>query len=245
MAQETSAPCSLLEWDSGFFGFPVAQVAGEILSQPKGRAALEWSRVHSIKCLYFLADPNSPETAELAYRLGFKLVDVRLQLSIASRSCERSKPPQFALRTARPSDVFALQAIARGAHQDSRFFFDSDFQKTRAEDLFATWIATDCAGRADRVLTIEGEGGRPIGYVTCNLIKGSNTGRVGLVGVASEVRGRGFGKALVSGALEWFWSADVETVFVVTQARNVAAQRLYQTAGFRTDSVGVWYHRWF
>jgi hypothetical protein len=32
---------------------------------------------------------------------------------------------------------------------------------------------------------------------------------------------------------------------VATQARNIAAQRLYQRAGFLTSSVRVWYHRWF
>jgi hypothetical protein len=25
----------------------------------------------------------------------------------------------------------------------------------------------------------------------------------------------------------------------------VAAQRLYQGAGFRTEDVKIWYHRWF
>jgi ribosomal protein S18 acetylase RimI-like enzyme len=33
-------------------------------------------------------------------------------------------------------------------------------------------------------------------------------------------------------------------VSVVTQGRNVAAQRLYQRAGFVTASTQLWYHRW-
>ena len=32
---------------------------------------------------------------------------------------------------------------------------------------------------------------------------------------------------------------------VVTQGRNVAAQRLYQSAGFRTAAVQLWHHCWF
>jgi hypothetical protein len=31
---------------------------------------------------------------------------------------------------------------------------------------------------------------------------------------------------------------------VVTQARNVPAQRLYQKCGFITRSVELWFHRW-
>ena len=240
-----STPCSLLEWDSAFFGFRVGQVVGDTLSETGGQAALEWSRTHAVRCLYFLADANSRDAAEVAYQLHFKMVDVRVQLSLEAGLCNTAAVPECELRTVRPSDVAALQAIAREAHRDSRFFFDSNFQQTQAEDLFATWIAVDCAGRADMVLTLESDGRGPIGYITCNLISGSNAGRIGLVGVASEARGKGFGKALVSGALDWFWSMGVKMVFVVTQARNLAAQRLYQTVGFRTHSVNVWYHRWF
>src|SRR5438067_8557346 len=180
MIPKVSAPCSLLEWDSAFFGFRVAQVTGETLSETNGEAVLEWSRAHAVRCLYFLADPNSVQTADVACQLDFKMVDVRVQLSLKCSTANVATVPEFELRTARASDVIALQAIARRAHRDSRFFFDSHFQQARAEDLFATWIAADCAGRADMVLTIERDGSGPIGYVTCNLIKGSNAGRIGL-----------------------------------------------------------------
>jgi ribosomal protein S18 acetylase RimI-like enzyme len=245
MAQETLAVCSRLKWDSSFFGFPIALAPGETLSERKGLAILEWAQAHSIRCLYFLADANSATTANAAYRLDFKFVDVRVELSLASNAREPFKVPSFELRTARASDVDPLEAIAREAHRDSRFFFDVNFPKERAEDLFATWIAADCRGRADMVLTVEHQQGRPLGYVTCNLSKDSHTGRIGLVGVGAGYRGKGVGKALISGALQWFWSAGAKKVFVVTQARNIAAQRLYQAAGFRVDNVRVWYHRWF
>ncbi|PYL79693.1 MAG: hypothetical protein DMF21_11780 [Verrucomicrobia bacterium] len=106
-------------------------------------------------------------------------------------------------------------------------------------------MAKDCAGRADKVLTVERGSSGPLGYITCNLSKDSNTGRIGLVGVASEFRGKGVGKTLICGALQWFCSVGAQKIAVVTQMRNVAAQRLYQRAGFRTESVRVWYHRWF
>ena len=58
-------------------------------------------------------------------------------------------------------------------------------------------------------------------------------------------RGRGGGSALVQGALAWFADRGVTQVLVVTQGRNVGAQRLYQKAGFLTRKVELWYHRWF
>jgi len=244
MAPDTSAECSLLEWDSSFFGFPIAQAASQTLSEGSGRAMLEWSQANSIRCLYLLADANSTQTAGWAHRLDFKFVDVRVQLSLEIGAPNASKVQESRARTAQEPDIPALQAIARGAHQDSRFFFDTNFPRARAEDLFATWIAKDCAGRADKVL-VERDSRGPLGYITCNLDKDSNTGRIGLVGVASEFRGKGVGKTLICGALQWFRSVGAQKIAVITQMRNVAAQRLYQGAGFRTESVRVWYHRWF
>jgi RimJ/RimL family protein N-acetyltransferase len=245
MAQETSAACSLLEWDSSFFGFRIGQAAREKLSPRRGQAILEWSQANSVRCLYFLADPKSAETADAAHRLDFKFIDVRVQLSLEGHVQNGFKASEFELRPTRASDIAALQVIAREAHQDSRFFFDINFPRARAQDLFSTWIAADCKGRADKVFTVDRKSSGPLGYVTCNLNRNSDTGRIGLVGVAAEFRGKGVGKMLISGALQWFRSVGVQKVSVVTQMRNVAAQRLYQAAGFRTDSVGVWYHRWF
>jgi dTDP-4-amino-4,6-dideoxy-D-galactose acyltransferase len=244
MATETSAHCSLLNWDSSFFGFPIARVMSETLSQKSGRAIIEWSQANSVRCLYFLANPDSAQTADLAHKLDFKFVDVRVQLCAEVNTSSTPRLKEFVLRTVRASDIAALKVIAREAHQDSRFFFDTNFPRARAEDLFATWIAKDCAGRADKVLTVECGNGKPLGYITCNLSKDSRTGQIGLVGVAVGFRGKGAGKTLISGALEWFHSVGAQKVFVVTQTRNVAAQRLYQAAGFRIESVKVWYHHW-
>src|SRR4029453_4440210 len=199
MATETSAHCSLLNWDSSFFGFPIARVMSETLSQKSGRAIIEWSQANSVRCLYFLADPKSAETADAAHRLDFKFIDVRVELSLEGDVQNGFKASEFELRPARASDIAGLQVIAREAHQDSRFFFDTNFPRARAEDLFATWIAKDCKGRADKVLTVGGKSSGPLGYVTCNLNRNSDTGRIGLVGVAAEFRGKGAGKTLISG----------------------------------------------
>jgi ribosomal protein S18 acetylase RimI-like enzyme len=65
------------------------------------------------------------------------------------------------------------------------------------------------------------------------------------VSVAADARGRSLGSALVEHSLRWFGERGMKDVSVVTQGRNAAAQRLYQRCGFITDSVQIWYHRWF
>jgi len=241
--QTAAAPCSLLEWDSDFFGFPIAQLTQPVLSREMVPAVLDWCQEQSIRCLYFLADASSAETAEAAQSMGFSMVDVRVQLSLSNKEGTMNSAPPSGLRSVRDGDIEALQKIARGAHTDSRFFFDSRFDKEHAGNLFATWIAVDCGGRADKVLVVDGTDTRAVGYISCYSKAGTN--RIGLIGVANEFRGRNLGQALVAGGLGWFRSVGAETVSVITQMRNVAAQRLYQAAGFRTVNVMVWYHRWF
>jgi RimJ/RimL family protein N-acetyltransferase len=46
-------------------------------------------------------------------------------------------------------------------------------------------------------------------------------------------------------ALQWFADQGMDSMEVVTQGRNVAAQRLYQKCGFATKEVQLWYHHWF
>jgi ribosomal protein S18 acetylase RimI-like enzyme len=64
------------------------------------------------------------------------------------------------------------------------------------------------------------------------------------IGVGPAARGHGVGTALVEALLSWAGSRGAERVTVVTQGRNVAAQRLYQRCGFLTRSIHLWYHHW-
>ena len=50
-------------------------------------------------------------------------------------------------------------------------------------------------------------------------------------------RDRGIGWALVAESLRWFAVHGARQVSVVTQGRNVQAQRLYQHCGFLTRSM--------
>jgi dTDP-4-amino-4,6-dideoxy-D-galactose acyltransferase len=70
-------------------------------------------------------------------------------------------------------------------------------------------------------------------------------GSIGLIGVAPDAQGQGLGRSLVEGAVVWARDRGLERVTVVTQARNVAALRTFEACGFRTDDVGLWFHKWY
>jgi dTDP-4-amino-4,6-dideoxy-D-galactose acyltransferase len=241
-------PCELLAWDSEFWGFSVARVLGTCLTDERSRAIDRWCRHNGVRCLYFLGRPADAVMTASAERNGYHLVDIRMELT-----CGRPSEAQWSramaqndvrVRSRVEADIPALEQIAGESYSDSRFYFDERFPRPLCDRLYETWIERSCHGAADAVLVAE-RAAKILGYVSCHLDRGTATGRVGLVGVLSDARGSGIGQRLISSALVWFAARQMDEVRVVTQGRNVAAQRLYQAAGFRTASLLLSYHKWF
>ena len=151
--------------------------------------------------------------------------------------------------------------MASTSHRDTRFYSDAHFPRPLCDALYARWIQASCEGFADAVLVI-GPAGAPLGYVTCHLDTPPpgrpapaeardahdhppRGGRIGLIAVGEDARGRGLGPLLVRAAVDWLGGHGAAAVSVVTQGRNVAAQRLYQRCGFLTRDLHLYYHKWF
>ncbi len=249
MITETEPCCELLPWDTDFFGCRIGRVRTEMLASDEVLKVDEWSRDNHIRCLYFLARADDPATIRTAEAYGFGLVDVRLTLERRVRlpevSTRREPPSDAVIRPARREDLPALQVLARTAHRDTRFFNDVHFPRPRVEEFYSVWITLECEGRAQRVFVAAGPAGQPLGYISCHRDSSQNKGRIGLVGVAAEARGKGLGSSLVLAALDWLATQGAEQIAVVTQGRNVPAQRLYQTCGFLTGNLRLWYHKWY
>jgi dTDP-4-amino-4,6-dideoxy-D-galactose acyltransferase len=245
---EIVEPCEFLPWDTNFFGRRIARVREHRLDPHRTKEILEWCRVQSIECLYFLADSDHAETVRLAENHGFRFVDIRVTLQQSIRGQQSAPKDHRAdaaamIRLARASDIPFLQAIARNCHSDSRFYYDPGFPTASCEALYETWIKRSCEDYADAVLVAELDD-QPVGYVSCHLRADPPHGQIGLVGLAEQARGHGLGQILVNRSLDWFAQHNISQVSVVTQGRNVAAQRLYQRCGFLIQSVQLWFHRW-
>jgi ribosomal protein S18 acetylase RimI-like enzyme len=234
-----SGPCELLAWDTDFWGVPIARVLQPTMGSDERARIDDWAREHGVACLYFLARGDDPSTIRVAEDGGFRLVDVRVEL--VRRAKGMKGPP---LRLAEPQDVEALRSIARVAHTDSRFYADPNFTDERCGDLYALWIERACAGWADAVLVAH-EDGLPVGYMSCRLTGPGGRGSLDLLGVDESVRGRGIGASLVTASVAWLRGRGLRDVGLFTQGRNVGSQRLFQRLGFRTTSLGLWFHKWY
>jgi dTDP-4-amino-4,6-dideoxy-D-galactose acyltransferase len=243
------APCELLPWDTEFFGFRIARVCGDTLRQEQAEQIDGWCRSNRIRALYFLSRADDPATIQTAEQHGCGLVDIRVTFEYLPMNLHDpvrpGLPDGIRIRVVQPDDLPGLQAMARTGHTDTRFFSDFHFARQRAEELYSTWVTLESQGRAQRVLVASSAANQPLGYVSCHLNPVRREGQIGLVGVSPEVRGRGIGKNLILAAMDWFKTQGAQEVTVVTQGRNQAAQRLYESCGFRNRNLQLWYHKWY
>jgi len=225
----TSDRGRVLDWDSEFWGVRIAEVDG-----PDAEA---WARANAVACAYLLVAAEDAAAAHRAEEHGFRLMDVRVELD-----AEAATDAPQGIRPHSDADVERLRQIARTNHADTRFYADQRFPRERCDELYDTWVRRSAEGWADALLVADADGA-PAGYVSVHEREGH--GSIGLIGVDPEARGRGLGAELVRGALAWCSGHGLPECRVVTQGRNVGAQRLFQRCGFRTRSVGLWFHRWF
>lgn len=237
-----------LPWDSEFFGLVVGRVAPSQLDGARMTALLSEAQACGFRCLYFEADPNDPTTVALVEQHGFHLVDVRVVLEHPFDDRPAPVPrypvsPDLVIGSAGEDEIPRLQDISVQIGYTSRFYFDKNFGPAQSERLYRLWIENACKGFADIALVARWhQAGEAVGLITCTLRDGIS--HIQLAGVHVDHRKRSVGTGLVQAALDWAKAQGARSMQVVTQARNVPAQRLYQQMGFFTKSMTLYYHKW-
>ncbi|HXV43100.1 MAG TPA: GNAT family N-acetyltransferase [Anaerolineae bacterium] len=238
----------LLPWDSEFFGLPIGRVIPTRLDESSAATLQAEVQAEGVCCLYFEAEANDPTTVAVAERHGFHLVDVRVVLEhpFDHRPAPVPRypvPAELIIGPPRDDELDRLQDISAQIGLTSRFNFDKNIGVERSERLYRLWIEKACQGMADVVLVARWlPAGDAVGLITCTLRHGMAD--IQLAGVHLDHRQRNVGTGLVQAALDWAKAQGVPKMQVVTQARNVPAQRLYQQMGFFTRSVTLYYHKW-
>jgi dTDP-4-amino-4,6-dideoxy-D-galactose acyltransferase len=235
-----------LEWDTSFFGVHIGRVIPKRLDSSDMPKIMEWCIEKGIECLYFLCAPDHDESVQLAETYQFHLVDIRVEMvwhAEDKRECEAKDDRASWVRDFRDEDKPYLLEIANRAYCSTRFYYDRHFTNEQARKLYQEWVNKSCDGFADAVLVALRDD-RISGFITCHL-ESPGRGRIGLVGVRSDLYNLGIGELLVRSALAYFARNCISEIRVVTQGRNLGAQRLYQKCGFCSDALFLWYHKWF
>lgn len=235
-------PCHFLEWDSQFFTRRIARVEGNHLSTENLERIFSWCRQEEIECLYFLCASDDASSVSLAESAGFHQVDVKVEFNWKAEEIKHDPTPF--IREYEENDLTTIQNIAGQVYTKTRFSLDRNFDQNRVAEFYKEWATENCRNKSHKVF-VATYGSDILGFITCQNENTCTIGRIGLLALKESAQGKGYGQQLVQAAKHHFFLSNRTEVRVVTQARNISAQRIYQACGFRTFNVGLWYHKWF
>ena len=244
-AVESAKAWEPLPWDTAFFGFPTARILAPKLDPAGLRKVMTALKASKTELAYWSVDPKDAESNLAAALYGGFLADVKTTYMAASPASLVFSPDPvgFAVSAIGPGEETpALYALAVEAGRHSRFNVDPGFPPNLFRALYVEWLRKSLTGeRADAVLAVREEA-LPVGLITVQAKAG--IGNIGLIAVDAAFRGKGLGTALIRAALAWCAGRGCPIVEVVTQGRNLAATRLYESGGFTVSGrSNVWHLR--
>lgn len=85
------------------------------------------------------------------------------------------------------------------------------------------------------------ENEKVVGFAGCWLIAGE--AQVTRVAIAMEHRGKGLGKKLTQALVAKAWAQEAEAVTLEVRKSNLAAQKVYETCGFKSKGIRPKYYQ--
>jgi dTDP-4-amino-4,6-dideoxy-D-galactose acyltransferase len=233
-----------LEWDSQFFGMPVATILPEKLGQEDLVEVMALLQENGVRLTYWASDPGDRKSQRAAIDCRGTLVDRKITyVTIAGEAPLPSGGPAWPVETyEEPFTNSDLETLAVQAGRYSRFRVDPRIPEKKFIEMYTLWIRKSVDREiADAVLVVRHQG-KIVGMVTVGEKNGR--GDIGLIAVDDGMRGKQVGATLVFAAKAWAFGRGWNTAQVVTQGENVAACRLYERCGYRIEQIRNVYHFW-
>lgn len=234
-----------LDWDSEIFGLAMAAINApkltpEIMPQIENEA-----KKLQIRFLQYLCACEDLENIHQAETAGFHFVDIRLtfQKKLSSSDFMPEKKPGIHFGLATPAHIPAIIEMSTNLYQDFRYYVDSNFPRKKVDAFYQTWLSNAVYGKYDHLCYCLFINDTPIGYCTVRFTD-PHTASLGLFGIASAHQRKSLGNYLLQLTCADLFNKGYKEINVVTQGKNIGAQRTYQGNGFKTLSVELWYHRW-
>jgi mycothiol synthase len=94
----------------------------------------------------------------------------------------------------------------------------------------------------DIILVLCGE--KPAGYLWTQINVKKGVGRIYMMGVEPEYRGKKIGKILLAKGLSYLAKEGMHTAILTVDDHNKTAKNLYQNFGFKLLNTSLWYEKW-
>jgi dTDP-4-amino-4,6-dideoxy-D-galactose acyltransferase len=232
-----------LPWDNAFFRRKIGTIKASSDDLPGLKVALKKAKKDGfvyLTCRLAMQDTGLIRHLESN---GFYLTDIGVTLATDTQRYfsekKQSRPAkQNAVQIATLQDIPALQRYITSLFPQSRFYNDPFFSREEADRLYRAWIENSVRGEAaDIVFHITGTG-----FISCRKA-GKHSGQIVLVGVRKRFRGKGYGTALITQAMEWFRRERINAVTVRTQLNNTKAMNFYLRTGFLVKEYDIIFGR--
>ena len=237
-------PFQILNVDSEVFGFPVAKIIPDKLTQGELEQVISCLKKENVRLVFWASNPNDEESQRAAKLCNGFLADRKVTYVIDIEHISKQSE-SFGWLIEEYADTLPctdLEDLAIQVGEYSRFRVDPRISEDKFVALYKLWIRNSVNKQvADAVLVVR-QSGKIVGMVTVG--KKNERGDIGLFAVDSGMRGGKLGTALVSGAQEWARRKGFRFAQVVTQGENAAACRFYEKCGYHIDKIEFFYHFW-
>jgi dTDP-4-amino-4,6-dideoxy-D-galactose acyltransferase len=235
----------ILQWDSDFFGFTVANILSSSLNARQLSNVLSKLKKKDVKLVYWkTCHAGSNDFKDNIEKLGGTLVDKKTTFFVElGRVSPISFTPAAVVESYHSSmSQSQLRMLAIQSGKYSRFAVDPNIPREKYIELYTIWIERSLKKElADEVLVICDDG-IPAGMVTLSKVR--DRGKIELVAVDKQFRGRRYGETLIHAANEWFLDMGYKFGQVVTQGANAPACNLYIKCDYKVEKVEPFYHFW-
>ena len=170
-------------------------------------------------------------------RAGFEVVRRSLELEAGLARLPKPGETTLPISCLEPDEADRLADI-----QNTSFTGAWGFSPNTTEEI------RHALGTGDAVegVCLARDGERPAGYCwsgTQENGKGESWGRIGMVGVDPEYRGRGLGRELLLAGLAYLSSKGLKVARLTVDSENAVACALYYSVGFTLRETSLWYEK--
>lgn len=147
--------------------------------------------------------------------------------------------------SAQKEDINQISKLANNIYLSSRYYYDDNFDKHKVNLYYKDWLKKSVYGKFDDLCLIlkNKKNNYLLGFVTIK-INSDKSASIGLIGVNKDFQRQGFGSILIKNLFFYLYKIKIKKLYVITQGRNISAQRLYQKNGFIINNTEIWYHKW-
>lgn len=228
----------MLDWDTNYFGFPVARVDQAVLTQGSYNELIEGLIGENVKLAFCFTETAGDFDSPVA-----EIIDTGKRFHF-SKTLESSTDKTYKNIYSFPKlePVAEMFKIARMIGSRSHFMKDKRIGEFHSNGIYEIWMRNSLNGKMAAQVFVCAHENTVVGLATC--VKKAGYGSIGLIGTDPRFQKQGVGSVLLETAENWFFKNQIKEVRIITQVDNAAAVALYKKMGYEINKVEFTYHLW-